>query len=557
MESLKNIAYKYALQNAVKHKGTAQNGAVIGMIMSYHPEFRKEASEVSKTVGEVVAKINIMNSDEQVKELEKLGGIVVEEKKIAPKGLADLPEVKGKVVLRFAPNPSGPLHIGHARAAILNNEYVKKYGGKLVLRIEDTDPRRVYPDAYSMIEEDLAWMDVKIDEKFIQSDRIPIYYEYARKLIKLGGAYMCTCEGGVFKNLKDQSKACPCRDKGVHENLRLWKEMDMMSEGDAVLRVKTDIEHKNPAIRDFPAMRIVEAEHPRTGTEYKIYPMMNFSVTVDDHLMGITHVLRGKDHLANSQKQEYIYNYFGWDIPVFIHYGRLKMEDIALSTSKAKEEIEKGIYSGWDDSRLGTIRAISKKGIMKEALYELMNEIGIKIADSTLSWKKIYGLNRAILEETAKRYFFVWNLEKIEIENLPESVKGTICRPLHPDFLDLGNREIPFNGNVYLVKDDIKEKKVLRLMDAANIILNCKKALYQSSDFKKAKKAGAQIIHWVPADDNIEVEVVMHDASILEGLAEPACKNISVGDVIQFERFGFVRLDEIVDGKLIFYFAHK
>ena len=148
MENLKDLVYKYALQNAVKHKGTAQNGAVIGSIMSSHPEFRKEAREVSKTVGEVVAKINAMSNEEQAKELEKFGGMVVEEKKVAPKGLIDLPNVKGKVVLRFAPNPSGPLHIGHARAAVLNNEYVKRYGGKLVLRIEDTDPRRVYPDAY-------------------------------------------------------------------------------------------------------------------------------------------------------------------------------------------------------------------------------------------------------------------------------------------------------------------------------------------------------------------------------------------------------------------------
>ncbi|MGF7118208.1 glutamate--tRNA ligase [Methanobacterium oryzae] len=557
MENLKDIAYKYALQNAVKHKGAAQNGAVIGSIMSSHPEFRKEAREVSKTVGEVVAKINAMNTDEQVKELEKFGGLAVEEKKVEEKGLAELPDVKGEVVLRFAPNPSGPLHIGHARAAILNNEYIKKYGGKLILRIEDTDPRRVYPDAYEMIEEDLSWMDVKIDEKFIQSDRLPIYYEYAEKLIELGGAYMCTCEGGEFKKLKDQSMSCPCRDRGVEENLKLWKEMETMGEGDIVLRVKTDIKHKNPAIRDFPAMRIVEAEHPRTGNKYKIYPMMNFSVAVDDHLMGMTHVLRGKDHLANSEKQKYIYNHFEWDIPVFIHYGRLKMEDIALSTSKAKEGIENGIYSGWDDPRLGTIRAIARRGIMKEALEELMNEIGVKIADSTLSWKKIYGLNRSILEETANRYFFIWNPEEVKIEDIPGSAKGTIERPLHPDFLDRGNREIPFNGNIYLVKDDIKENKVLRLMDAANIIFENGNAEYYSTSFEDAKDAGAQIIHWIPADDNVIAQVVMPDASIIEGLVEPACENLKVGDIVQFERFGFARLDEIKDDKLVFYFAHK
>ncbi|MGZ7069764.1 MAG: glutamate--tRNA ligase [Methanobacterium sp.] len=557
MENLKDLAYKYALQNAVKHKGKAQNGAVMGSIMSSHPEYRKQAKEVSRTVGIVVAEVNALSISKQAEELEKFGGMVVEEKNKEVKGLVDLPDVEGKVVLRFAPNPSGPLHIGHARAAILNKEYVVKYSGKLILRIEDTDPRRVYPPAYQMITEDLDWMDVKIDEKFIQSDRIPIYYEYAQKLIELGGAYMCTCEGGVFKNLKDQQKVCPCRDMGIQENLKLWEEMDSMEEGDAVLRVKTDIEHKNPAIRDFVAMRIVDAEHPRTGNRYKVYPMMNFSVAVDDHLMGMTHVLRGKDHLANSEKQRYIYNHFRWDIPVFIHYGRLKMDDIALSTSKAKEGIENGIYNGWDDPRLGTIRAIARRGIMKEALYELMNEIGVKIADSTVSWKKIYGLNRAILEETANRYFFIWNPERVEIEDLLESAKGTIERPLHPDFLKRGNRELPFNGDVYIVNNDIEENKLLRLMDAVNIIFQNGKAIYKGSDFEEARKMGAKIIHWIPAHDNLKAEVVMPDASIINGLVEPYCNKLKIGDVVQFERFGFARLDEIKDDKLIFYFAHK
>ncbi|MDI6723282.1 MAG: glutamate--tRNA ligase [Methanobacterium sp.] len=557
MDSLKDLVYKYTLQNAVKHKGNAQNGAVIGMIMGSHPEFRKDSKEVSKVVAEVVTKINALNPEEQIKELEKLGGMVEEEKKVSSKGLSDLPEVDGDVILRFAPNPSGPLHIGHARAAILNHEYVKKYGGKLILRIEDTDPRRVDPDAYEMINEDLSWMDIKIDEKVIQSDRLPIYYEYAEKLIELGGAYMCTCEGGEFKKLKDQSKACPCRDLGVEDNLKRWENMENMSEGEAVLRVKTDIEHKNPAIRDYAAMRVVDAEHPRTGKKYKIYPMMNFSVTVDDHLLGVTHVLRGKDHLANSEKQKYIYEYFGWDVPVFIHYGRLKMEDIALSTSKARTGIQDGIYSGWDDPRLGTIRAIARRGIMKEALYELMNEIGVKIADSTVSWKKIYGLNRAILEEVANRYFFVWNPEEVKIENLPDSDMGTIERPLHPDFLERGYREIPFNGEIYLVKDDIKEDKVLRLMDSVNITFKDKKSVFHSSSFEEAKEAGAQLIQWIPKDDNLKAEIIMPDAGSVKGLVEPSCKNLKVGDIVQLERFGFARLDEIKGDKLIFYFAHK
>jgi len=207
------------------------------------------------------------------------------------------------VVLRFAPNPSGPLHIGHARAAILNQEYVNRYGGKLILRVEDTDPRRVDPDAYQMIPEDLKWLGVQWQEEYIQSDRIEIYHEYARKLIELGEAYMCTCPGEEFKKLKDASQPCSCRDMSVEDNLERWEGMPEMAEGTAVLRVKTDLEHKNPAIRDWVAMRIVDAEHPRIGTKFRVYPMMNFAVAVDDHLLGVTHVLRGKDHLANSENR--------------------------------------------------------------------------------------------------------------------------------------------------------------------------------------------------------------------------------------------------------------
>ncbi len=259
------------------------------------------------------------------------------------------------------------------------------------------------------------------DEKIIQSDRIPIYHQYAEKLINLGQGYICTCPGGEFKKLKDTSQACSCRDSSIDDNLKRWKKMQLMFEGEAVLRVKTDIQHKNPAIRDWVAMRIVDFEHPRIGTQFKVYPMMNFAVAVDvSNLLGITHVLRGKDHLANSEKQEYLYHHFGWDVPEFIHYGRLKMEDVALSTSQARKGIDEGAYTGWDDPRLGTIRAIAKRGIKKEALQELMMEIGVKIADTTISWKKIYGLNRNVLEKEANRYFAVLHPQKITIQNLPK-----------------------------------------------------------------------------------------------------------------------------------------
>ena len=559
MDKLKKLIKKQALINATSHKGQAQPGAVMGMIMGNHPEYRKQAGEVSKLAAQIVGEINQMSREVQKEQLDKLGGHVEKKKTEKVKGLADLPDVDGEVVLRFAPNPSGPLHIGHARAAILNQEYRKRYGGKLILRVEDTDPRRVDPEAYQMIPEDLKWMQVEWDEEIIQSDRMEIYYQHAEELIKRGGAYMCTCPGNVFKELKDSSQACPHWDASVEENLALWHQMPETAEGEMVLRVKTDIQHKNPAIRDWVAMRVVEDTHPRVGSKYRVYPMMNFSVAVDDHLCGVTHVLRGKDHLANSEKQEYLYHHMDWEVPQFIHYGRLKMEDILLSTSKARQGIEDGTYSGWDDPRLGTIRAIAKRGIQAEAIRKLMMEIGVKIADSTVSWKKIYGLNRGFLEDKANRYFMVANPHVVEIEGIPDSLKGTVERPLHPDHPDRGMRQLDFEDMIYLDRNDIptNPEQVLRVMDAVNITFQDGEAHYHSAGLEEARKAKAKIVQWVPLKGVVVIEVVMPDATVVTGYAEHSISSLKGGDVVQLERVGFARLDQINGHILRFYYAHK
>ena len=556
MNDLEEIIYKHALLNAAKHKGSANPGAVMGSIMANEPELRSKAKEIGPMSGKIVAKVNALTPEEQASEMEKYG-VEVEEKKPKAKevGLQELPGTHENIVLRFAPNPSGPLHIGHSRAAVPNAEYVKRHNGKLILRIEDTDPKRVFEPAYEMIPEDLEWLGIKPDEIIYQSDRFEIYYDYARQLIEKGAAYMCTCDGATFKELNDYCKTCPWRDYCVEENLELWDKFDKMEAGEAVLRVKTDIAHKNPAIRDWVAMRLVDEEHPRLGTKYRIYPMMNFSVALDDHLMGLTHVLRGKDHLANTEKQKYLYDHMGWDVPEYIHYGRLKMEDIALSTSKAKEGIENGTYSGWDDPRLGTLRAIARRGINPKTIYDLITEMGVKMADSAISWKKIYGLNRNFMEPVANRYFFCENPVKITVEGYGDGPVD-IERPLHADHMDRGNRILPFDGAAYLAENDINDG-IARLMDAVNVNVNGDEITYHSTSFEEAREVKAKIIQWVPVDDNVNVKIVMPDASTKTGLGEAALSDLEVGDVVQFERVGFARLDEITDDELIFYYAHK
>lgn len=556
MNDLEKIVFKYALLNAAKHKGSANPGAVIGSIMANEEELRSKAKEIGPLAGKIVAQVNALSAEEQASEMKKYG-VEVEEKKPKAKevGLQELPGTHENIVLRFAPNPSGPLHIGHSRAAVPNAEYVKRHNGKLILRIEDTDPKRVFEPAYEMIPEDLAWLGINPDEIIYQSDRFEIYYDYARQLIEKGAAYMCTCDGATFKELKDNCKPCPCRDNSVEENLALWEKFDTMQAGEAVLRVKTDINHKNPAIRDWVAMRLVDEEHPRMGTKYRIYPMMNFSVSVDDHLMGMTHVLRGKDHLANSEKQKYLYDHMEWDLPEFIHYGRLKMEDIALSTSKAMAGIEDGTYSGWDDPRLGTLRAIARRGIDPRTIYNLITEIGVKMADSAISWKKIYGLNRNFVEPIANRYFFCEEPVEVSVNGY-EDGDVTIERPLHADHMDRGNRLLSFGGSAYIAKADYADG-LFRLMDAVNVEIAGEDVNYHSTSFEEARDVKARIIQWVPTKENVNVKIVMDDASVKTGLGEIALNDLEVGDIVQFERVGFARLDEIKDDELVFYYAHK
>lgn len=555
MNDLEEIVYKHALLNAAKHKGSANPGAVIGSIMSQEADLRSRAKEIGPIAGKIVGQVNSLSQEELTSEMEKYNVEVTQKKAKKEVGLQELPGTHENIVMRFAPNPSGPLHIGHARAAVPNAEYVKRHGGKLILRIEDTDPKRVFEPAYEMIPEDLAWLGIKADEVIYQSDRFEIYYDYARQLIEKGAAYMCTCDGATFKELKDNCKPCPCRDNTVEENLELWDKFEDMDVGEAVLRVKTDIQHKNPAIRDWVAMRLVEEAHPRLGNKYKIYPMMNFSVAVDDHLLGLTHVLRGKDHLANTEKQKYLYEHMGWDMPEFIHYGRLKMEDIPLSTSKAMAGIENGDYSGWDDPRLGTLKAIARRGIDPRTIYQLITEIGVKMSDSAISWKKIYGLNRNFIEPIANRYFFVENPVKVTVDGYDDG-DVVIERPLHADHTDRGNRLLPFNGSAYLASEDVNDG-VVRLMDAVNVDIKGDSLTYNSTSFEDARALKAKIIQWVPVDENISVKIVMNDGSIKTGLGELAIKDLKVGDIVQFERVGFARLDEIKDEEVVFYFAHK
>jgi glutamyl-tRNA synthetase len=340
-EKLDETIRKYSLLNAYLHKGKAQPQVVLGKIIGEMPWLRGKAKEILEKVKGVVEEVNKLSVEEQKRILEENWPELLQVKaKPEKKVLPPLPNVEKypKIVTRFSPNPDCVLHIGSARAIVLSWKYARMYNGEFYLRFEDTDPRYKRPvlEFYDLIREDLLWLGCKWDKEIIQSDRLEIYYEYAEKLLEMGGGYVCTCPPQIFKEKIFACEPCPCRDLPVETQLERWEKMldGGFGEGEAVVRVKTDLNHPNPAIRDWPALRIIDTKkfpHPRVGDKYRVWPLYNFSCGLDDHLLGITHIIRGKEHLTNEQRQRFLYHYFGWDYPESIHYGRLKITDAVLS----------------------------------------------------------------------------------------------------------------------------------------------------------------------------------------------------------------------------------
>jgi glutamyl-tRNA synthetase len=552
---------KYTLQNALLYEGKANEKAVLGKIIASNPDLKKDIKEIMPRIKEVVNEVNKLDLDQQKAELEILAPELLEkEDKKREAALIDLEGVKDSVVMRFAPGPSGPLHIGHTRAAILNDEYVKRYGGKLIIRLEDTNPENIDPEAYDSIPEDLIWLRVAFHELAFQSDRFEIYYEHARRLLEIKKAYVCKCDVEKWRDLKLKKTPCPHRELPLEEQLEAWEEMlgGKYNEGEISFVVKTDLEHPNPAVRDFVGMRILEAPHPKTGEKYRVYPLYNFSVALDDHLMEMTHVLRGKDHLNNTLRQKYIYEHFGWNQPFFIHYGLVSIEDVTLKTTVIRKGINSGEYSGWDDVRLATLKALARRGIQPEAIRKFWRDVGTKDVDIRFSWQNLYALNKDLIDSKANRYFFVWSPKRIRINGVSR-LEGHA--PLHPDFQERGIREVVLEGDnkvdVYLSPDDldvIKAGDKVRLKDLCNIEMTSNEEAQYIGDDLALIKQGAKIIHWVD-ESSLPMKVFMPDGKEIEGLVEKSIAS-EVDNVVQLERFGFARLERS-DRGFYAYFGHK
>ena len=561
-----------ALFNAIKHDSDAQVGAIIGPLMGEHAEFREHGDEIPEVVAPVVARVNEMSAEERRERLAELDPDRIEELEAEDEPddhpLPDLPnaDLYDEVRMRVAPNPNGPWHVGHARMAAVVGTYKGRYDGSFICRFDDTDPETKRPDldAYDAILADIEFLGFEPDRVLKASDRLETYYDHARELIDAGGAYTCTCSGEHFSELKNDATPCEHRDKPAEDTHVEFEAMvaGEFDAGEMVLRVRTDIEHKNPALRDWVAFRQVDTPHPRgVAADYRCWPMLDFQSAVDDQLTEITHIIRGIDLQDSAKRQGFVYDYFGWDYPEVIHWGHVSVDayDVPMSTSSLRELIEAGELDGWDDPRAPTVTSLRRRGIRGEALVDALVELGISTSNVELAMSSIYAANRDRVDDETDRAFLV----RDDPDHGGGAVEMTLLGgpdvaavPVHPNHADRGVREIPAGGAVKVESVDRPGHGDRVWLKGLGCVRNTRDAFEPTGDDIDVVRSGeVDVVHWVPADESLDVRLRTMDGDV-DGFAEPGLASYGPDELIQFERVGFARIDRQDTAETVAYFAH-
>ena len=543
---------KYAMQNTVEYDGAGQSGSVLGRLLGERADLRSRAKELKSLVEKEVEAANQMakeNGVDAVREsLAATNPEALERRKQQKRvGLKPLPNaIEGKVILRFAPNPNGPLTVGHSRGVVVNSEFAKMYSGKVVLRYDDTDTRvkPPLPEAYGWIEEEYEWLAGRPADIIIRaSERMPIYLEHAKKMLESGFGYICRCSALEFKNLRDKSQSCPCRNRTVKDNISDWQAMNdgSIEEGGAVVRVKTDLELPNPALRDWPALRIQHSPHPMVGDSYKVWPLLDFQSAIEDHLQGVTHIVRGKDLMDSTRKQTLLYKHFGWDYPEPLYWGRVKVHEFGgFSTSEMRADIADGKFEGWNDSRLPTISALKRRGFDPQAIRDFWLDLGLTQKDISISMQTIESFNSSVIDAVSERRSFVRNPRTLSFQKIGTELPGNLQIARHPHGKIEGVREWEISKKFVIEDADYSEQ--LRLKDFADISINHNDAIVDSLE----RSDNRPIVHWLPINQSRMARLTSPSGNgfrVDEGLIE----NIDLveGAIVQLERVGFARIEKI------------
>lgn len=558
---LENLIKKHALKNALDF-GKADPKSIVGKVIAEYPESKKDMKNVMKKISEIVNEVNSLKKqeiEEQIKNYKYL------EKKKEDKEL-ELPNSKqGEVVTRFPPEPSGYSHIGHAKAMYLNRSLADKYNGKMILRFDDTNPEKGSQEYVDEVKKTMDWLGIKADKEYYSSDKIPLLYEYAEKIINLERAYVCTCSGDKIKENRSKKKECGCRSNSKEENLELWKKMlnKKFKKGEAILRLKGDMNSLNTVMRDPTLFRIIDSKHYKQGDKYSVWPSYDFVVPILDSLEGVTHSLRTKEYELRRELYFEILGIFKLRKPELIEYARLAIKGTPISKRVIVSLVQEGKVKGWDDPRLATLNALKRRGVLPEAIKKFVLRFGLTKAESEPDWEILLKENRKLVDPVSNHYFFVPDPVEIKIQNNHYKNKE-IELTLNPRNKNSQKRKIKISDKMYIPKSDfdkLKQQDMFALKDAF-----CVRSEKKSFTCVLTEYLPKKIFQWV-SESYLECEVLVpkdllinnkyneDSLEIEKGYCEPDCKDIKIGEVVQFERFGFVRLDKREKEKLVFVYS--
>jgi glutamyl-tRNA synthetase len=551
-----------ALRNSVEHDGRAQADAVIAKFVGSRPELRGQIKSLIPEIKAVIQKINAMALADQKSLLEELAPGEAAAKKQSYKQQLQLPPlegaVQGKVVTRFPPEPNGYPHIGHAKAAIIDEEYARMYGGKLILRFDDTNPLKEKLEYYDAIAEGLDWLGVRPDVVKNTSDDIELLHSYGKKLIELDGAYVCTCSQDRIHDLRGKRLPCECRQDHATALERLDKMFGgSYDQNEAIVRFKGDMADQNTAMRDPTLFRIIEGDHPKLGSRVRVWPTYDFAAPIEDSIDGVTHAMRTKEYELRNALYYTILERLSLRKPVMIEFSRLEFEGVPVSKRKIKPLIDNGTIKSWDDPRLPTLAAFRRRGFLPEAIRKFVLSLGFTLAETKPPFETLEAFNRKIIDPISPRLFFVKNPVEVRIKGAKET---EVVLKNHPTDTSLGTRKVRVDDSVYIAGDDAASLKAgdeIRLIELCNI-----RIADVDSKGITAEVGGDEIkqsmpkIQWIAKNDIVEYKVLIPKAlyigdgyntnslEIARGFAESFVSGLKPDARVQFVRFGFCRIDD-------------
>ena len=555
-DELKRLIRKVALQNAFEHDGQTKDKIVLSKILGTNADLRNKIKEINTEISAIVSDVNKLSLQQQKSEIEKNFPelLITKEKTEERIGLPPLEDAEpGKVVTRFPPEPNGYPHIGHAKAAIIDEEYARMYGGKLILRFDDTNPENERLEYYAAIKVGLDWLGVKYDKVKNTSDDIEQIYQKGLEIINSGAAYVCTCKQEVISKNRREMKSCKCSTIDQNQNNDRWKKMfDKFNAGEAIVRFRGNMSSENTVMRDPVLFRIIDEKHPLLGDKYRVWPSYDFAVAIEDNIDGVTHAFRTKEYELRNELYYAILDVLKLRKPKMMEFSRLEFKGMPVSKRVLKPLIESGKVSWYDDPRLPTLEALKRRGITPEAIRKFVLSLGFTKADTLAPFDVLESFNRKIIDEQSKRLFMVKDPKKFVVKGLPAS---TITIPNHPT-KDLGKRNVTVDENFYLSFDDTKDLKPeskIRLMGIGNVQIKT------VSDHATGQYVGDELmeeipkVQWVSQKNFQKIKIQIPKALFIddnfnedsleeiEVYVEPYYIELKEGSGIQFVRFGYCR----------------